>query len=114
MRTHSHGLHHFHRRKRIYLNHEPYPHSNKWKRLVDGLIYVVGIVVPIMTIPQVTKIWIDKNAAGVSVISWLTYAIASIFWIIYGLMHKEKPIIFSSIMLLILDVFIVVGALIYG
>ena len=32
---------------------------------------------------------------------------------IYGIVHKEKPIIFSSIMWIILDIFIVVGVIIY-
>lgn len=110
----SHGLHHFHRRKRIYINHEPYPHPNKWKRLMDKLIYVVGIIGPIMTIPQILKIWVDKNAAGISIITWLTYAIISVFWLLYGIMHKEKPIIFASFLLFIFDAFVVVGALTYG
>lgn len=114
MPTQNQGLHHFHRRKRIYQNHEPYPHPNKWKRFMDKLIYVVGIVVPIMTVPQFLKIWVDKNAQGISLISWVTYAIASLFWAVYGVMHKEKPIILTSSLLLILDAFIVVGAIIYG
>ena len=108
------GLHHFHRRKRIYLNHEPYPHPNKWKRLMDKLIYVVGIIGPIMTIPQVTKIWIEKNAGGISLIVWITYTITSAIWTVYGVMHKEKLIIFSSSMLFIMNLLIVIGALIYG
>ena len=66
----QHGLHHFYKRKRIYQKLEPYPHPNKWKRLMDKLIYAVGIFGPVMTIPQLTKIWLDKNAAGVSAISW--------------------------------------------
>jgi len=99
----SHGLHHFHRRKRIYLNHEPYPHPNKWKRVVDKLIYFVVIIVPLMTVPQVTKVWIDKNVQGISIIAWSTYTIASLFWVIYGVMHKEKPIIVTSSLLFILD-----------
>ena len=110
----SNGLHHFHRRKRIYINHEPYPHPNKWKRLMDKLIYIVGIIGPIMTIPQILKIWIDKNAAGISVITWFTYTIISIFWLIYGMMHKEKPIIFTSFLLFIFDAFVVVGAIMFG
>ena len=114
MAIQGHGLHHFHRRKRIYLNHEPYPHPDKWKRLMDKLIYVVGIVGPLMTIPQVLKIWVDKNAGGISIISWLTYAVTSIFWIIYGIMHKERPIIFSSILLVIFNTLVVVGAMTYG
>ena len=110
----SHGLHHFHRRKRIYLNHEHYPHPNKWKRLMDRLIYFVGVIVPLMTVPQVAKVWIDKNVQGISVITWFTYTIASFFWFIYGIMHKEKPIILASFLLFIFDAFVVIGAMIYG
>lgn len=67
-----------------------------------------------MTIPQVTKIWIDKNASGIAVISWVTYLITTIFWLIYGIMHKEKPIIFLNIIWIFLQISIIVGTLIYG
>ena len=110
----EHGLHHFHKRKRIHQKLEPYPHPNKWKRLVDHLIYVVGIFGPIMTVPQLLKIWVEKNAAGVSAVSWTAYFFASLFWLIYGLMHKEGPIIFNAILWIILEILIVVGAMVYG
>jgi len=109
----SHGLHHFHKRKRIYQNHEQYPHPHKWKRLMDRFIYVVGVFGPLMTIPQVTKIWFEKNAAGVSVISWISYLLCAIFWLIYGVMHREKPIIVTYAIWIVLDFLIVIGALIY-
>jgi uncharacterized protein with PQ loop repeat len=110
----SHGLHHFHRRKRIHQKLEKYPHPNKWKKLMDHLIYVIVFVGPIMTIPQVTKIWIEKNATGVSAISWLTYFVTAVFWLIYATMHKEKPLIVSSVIWVFLDILIVVGTLVYG
>ena len=113
MPTHNQGLHHFHRRKRIYANHEPYPHPNKWKSLMDNLIYFVGIIVPLMTVPQVAKIWIDKNVQGISLIAWITYTISSLFWVVYGVMHKEKPIIVTSSLLFILDFFVVIGVIVY-
>ena len=108
------GLHHFHRRKRIHQKHEPYPHPNKWKRLMDKVIYVVVIVGVLMNIPQVAKIWIGQNATGVSVISWGAFFIISIFWLIYGIMHKEKPIILSSIGVMFFQALVVIGTLIYG
>ena len=114
MPIHNPGLHHFHRRKRIYVNHEPYPHPDKWKRLVDNLIYVVGVIGPIMTVPQILKVWIDKNASGISIISWIAYSIMAMFWITYGIMHKEKPIIVTSGLLFITDLLVVVGTFIYG
>lgn len=107
-------LHHFHRRKRIHQKHEPYPHPNKWKRLMDRLIYIVGIFGPIMTIPQLMKIWIEKNAVGVSPISWGSYLVIAMFWVIYGIIHEEKPIILTYTVWIVLDIFIVIGTLMYG
>ena len=110
----SHGVHHFQRRKRIHLQHEQYPHPNKWKRLLDRMIYGVAIFGPVMTIPQLTKIWIEKNAAGVSALSWAAYLVAAIFWLIYGFAHKDKPIILTNILWIILHTLIVIGTLMYG
>ncbi len=108
------GLHHYHKRKRVHKKLEPYPHPDKFKRFMDKAIYVVAILGPIMTLPQVINIWINKNASGVSVISWSSYVILSLFWLTYGILHKEKPIIFTSVLWIILDILIAVGAVIYG
>ncbi|MFC1752460.1 hypothetical protein ACFL96_03600 [Thermoproteota archaeon] len=106
-------LHHHHRRKRIHQKHEPYPHPDKAKKFMDRAIYGVGIFGPIMTLPQVSKIWIEKNAAGVSAISWGAYLITTSFWLAYGIMHKEKPIIMTYSLWLVLELFIITGVLIY-
>lgn len=81
---------------------------------MDKAIYVIGIAGPIMTIPQLTKIWIEKNAVGVSAISWFAYLIIAFFWLIYGVMHKEKPIILTFGVWIILDILIVIGILMYS
>jgi len=88
------------------LKEEPYPHPNKWKRLMDKLIYFAGVLGPIMTIPQLSKIWVEKNASGVSALSWGAYGVGACFWIIYGFMHKEKPIIITYCSLFLLSIFI--------
>ena len=91
------GLHHFHKRKRIYEFGEQYPHPNKWKRFVDRVIYPVSIFGPIMTLPQIMQIWVNKNASGVSSVSWAAYLVTAIFWLVYGVIHKEKPIILTNV-----------------
>lgn len=106
------GLHHFHLRKRIHEHHEPYPHPDKWKRLMDKLIYVVGIASPIMTLPQLFTIWIDGNTSGVSLITWASYEVFSVFWLIYGIMHREKPIIITQCLLLFVKALIIIGILV--
>lgn len=111
---HDHGVHHFHSRKRVHQNLEKYPHPHKWKNLMDRLIYFIGIVGPIMTIPQIYKIFAEQNAAGVSLISWSTYAITGFFWLVYAIMHKEKPLIFTYCLWIIVDLLIVLGVILYG
>jgi len=108
------GMHHLHKRKRIYVKKEPYPHPNKWKRWVDDTAYVVGVLGPIMTIPQLTRIWIEKNASGVSVITWGAYVIGAFVWLVYGIVHREKPLIATYILSVIVYIVIVIGILSYG
>ena len=92
---------------------EPYPHPDKWKRLLDKIIYAVVLVDIVMTVPQLIDIWIGKNASGVSVASWSAYTATSFIWLFYGFVHKDKPIILSSLLWMFLDIAIVIGALIY-
>jgi uncharacterized protein with PQ loop repeat len=111
---HSKGLHHFEKRKRIHEKHEPYPHPDRLKRFIDKAIYVVGILGFVMTIPQLAKIWLYQNPAGVSVITWASYLIFAVFWVIYGLAHKDRPIIVTFSLLVVMDALIVIGVLLHG
>jgi len=104
------GLHHYHKRKR----NVKYPSENKWFRLMDKIIYIVAISGPLMTLPQVFKIWIEQSAAGVSVISWCAYFLGGFFWIVYGFMHGEKPIILANLLWLIFTSLIIAGVVVYG
>lgn len=67
-----------------------------------------------MTIPQIVKIFAYQDAAGVSVISWATFAVFDIPWILYGLSHNDRPILITYTLWLIMNSIVVVGALMYG
>ncbi len=105
------ALYHFHKRKKEILGKEE---KSNLKAFVDKIIYIVAASGPIMTIPQVYKIWHEKNASGVSLISWASYLIAAIIWLFYGVMHKEKPIIFTEIVWIVLQLAIIFGVFLYG
>lgn len=107
-------LHHLHQRKRIHIKHEQYPHPNKYKALLDRVIFVVGVFGPIMTLPQVWEIWVGHEAAGVSLISWSAYLFCACIWLLYGLVHKEKPIIVSNVLGVILNITVVLGVILYS
>ncbi len=109
----SEVLHHHSIRKRVHVRHEPYPHPDRRKRIVDALVYVAGILGPLMAIPQLMDIFIGKNVAGLSLLTWSLWAFLNIFWILYGILHKERPIIITYIMWLVVNLAIVIGILLY-
>ncbi len=106
MPTRAKGFHHLHIRKRMYQKHEPYPHPDKLKRMFDKFIYVIVILGPIVNLPQLFKIWVYQNATGVSLVSWAGFSVISMFWLVYGLLHKEKPIILMNVALMIVQAMI--------
>ncbi|MFH0836882.1 MAG: SemiSWEET family transporter [Candidatus Aenigmatarchaeota archaeon] len=114
MANQSKGLRHLSLRKRIYQKYEPYPNPDKIKRFYDKFIYVVVILAPIINLPQLFTVWLDKNAAGVSVFSWFGFSLISVAWMVYGIIHKDKHIIFMNIVLMIIQALIAIGALLYG
>jgi len=107
------GIHHISRRKRVYKKLETYPHPNKWIKFLDGLLIVVAVIGPLMALPQVLQIYLFKNAVGVSALSFGLFAFFNIPWILYGFVHREKPIIIGYLFWFVINVVIVVGALIY-
>lgn len=114
MAVYNKGLHHYHIRKRVHLKHEPYPHPNKLKRIYDKIIYVVVILCPIMNLPQLLKVWLEKDASGVSAISWIGFSFISLTWLIYGILHRDKHILVMNAFLIVIQAFIAVGVILYG
>ncbi len=108
------ALHHLHKRKRVHQNLETLPSSNPWKNFLDKAIYVISFLGPLFTIPQVTEVWIGKDASGVSLISWVAYTFSATVWLLYGIAHKDKPIIFANILWIIMDAAVAIGVVVYG
>jgi uncharacterized protein with PQ loop repeat len=110
----SKGLYHLHRRKRIHVKHEKYPHPHKWVRMLDHLVLSLAVIGPMFDIPQLYQIYAKKSAEGVSFFTWFLFAFFAIPWLIYGIVHKEKPIIISYALWILIDSAIVIGVLVYG
>jgi len=110
----SEPIHHFHFRKRLHEKFEPYPHPHKFKFYFDKAIYLIGLFGPLMTTPQIYKIWVYENASGISLISWGSYIINSLIWITYGILHKEYPIILVYSSWMTVQFLVLIGAVLYG
>lgn len=82
--------------------------------MIDTAIYGVALLGIIATIPQVTKVWLGQDASGVSLLAWSGYLITAFFWLAYGIIHREKPIIFAYLLWILLDALIVIGVVVHG
>lgn len=85
--------------------------KSREKTIFDYFMYVVGLSASIVTLPQVYDVWVLHNTSGVSLISWLSYAILSAFWIIYGIIRKEKIVLFNSTGLFIVNMAVALGVI---
>ena len=107
------ALHHLHKRKRVHIKLERYPHPNKWIRFLDNFLLVVAVIGPMANIPQIIKIFTLKTSIRVSTLTFTFMTIFNIPWIIYGIVHKEKPIVIAYVLWLITNLIVVAGTFIY-
>lgn len=108
------GLFHLQVRKRVSKNLEPVPARTFPKRFLDRVVLFVGILGPLTTIPQLVVIYTTHNATGVSALSWGLPALLDIPWILYGVIHRERPIIITYLLWFVANSAIFVGAIAYG
>jgi uncharacterized protein with PQ loop repeat len=82
-------------------------------RQFDRAMIFIGLISPLMAIPQAFNIWASRSAGQVSIISWATYLAINFFWLYYAYIHKSKPLLISTICWIIIEAIIVVGILVY-
>lgn len=87
--------------------------TTRLKYVMDHLVYLAGFLIPIMTIPQLATLYIHHDGQSLSTITWGSYFIGSCFWFFYGLVHKERPIMFINFVTAVIQGIIVVGIFLY-
>ncbi len=105
--------HHIHKRK----NEGSYPlspDSNIWMKVLEKATIAAGVIGPIMVIPQIYTIYSSHSAAGVSTVSWFAFAILDIPFLIYGIVHKDKPIVITYALWMIANFIVAIGAVIFA
>lgn len=83
------------------------------KPKLETFVLVMGIIEPLFTLPQAYTVWVRQETAGVSLLTWVFFTIASIVWLIYGISIKNKPIVASYALYTVLNSFLVIGLLIH-
>jgi uncharacterized protein with PQ loop repeat len=80
---------------------------------LDSTMSVVAFISPFAVTPQILQIYQTKDVQGISLVTWIISILSSVIWLAYGLHHKDKPIIFNSILGTLFCSMITVGILIY-
>jgi len=83
-------------------------------RLVDRATFVVAILEPLITLPQVYDIFRDKTAAGLSLSTWIGYDFLTLVWLWYGWVHKDKMILIYQGLFFIVQTGVITGGVLYG
>lgn len=62
---------------------------------------------PIVTLPQLISVLTADNLEGVSMVTWTFYTLQAGIFAVFGIKHKEKPLIITYIPLFIIELCIV-------
>ena len=79
--------------------------------LIELIGLVAGFLGILAWIPQIYKIWIQKKADGISVLTFLIITTALVLWLVYGILINSLSLIVSNIFTLIMILSVLIGAL---
>ena len=88
--------------------------TNSSFRILERLVPFIVVAGPLMTIPQVYQIWATHTADGVSLIAWIAYSTLSLFWVLYGLAHKDRAVFLNNLFYFVVCGLVVTGVLLFG
>jgi len=84
------------------------------EKMLRTMLGGMSVFTMLMTIPQVLTIWVNHQAAGVSILSWGAYLVSAVLWFWFGLKQKDKNIYLPCIGWIVLNSAIIAGAVVYG
>jgi uncharacterized protein with PQ loop repeat len=75
----------------MYLLKTGSPAHLRWLKIFEPLMVITGLVQPLATLPSITKLYFthSQHASGQSLTTWSIFALASLLWVIYGLLNRK-------------------------
>jgi uncharacterized protein with PQ loop repeat len=86
------------------------------KRLTQFEIIVTTLVMiePILSIPQIVKIFTTQSAGDYVLLPWLGGFIVNVTWLVYGISVKKAPVIISGVVWMLIHLSMMLGIILYG
>lgn len=78
------------------LQTEDSPRRAKTVKVVNAMAYVVGVGGNIAVVPQIIRAW-QSDAPGLAVTTWLLFVAIGLIWLVYAILHKQKPLIVAQV-----------------
>jgi MtN3 and saliva related transmembrane protein len=82
-----------------------------------SLISICGIIGGTLTtlsfLPQVIQVWKTRSTKDISLVMFVLFTIGVLFWLVYGILINEWPVIIANGMTLIFACIILVFKAIY-
>lgn len=97
------GVRHVSRRRRAGIKHA-----------FDLLIYPVAVAAPLALLPQVIQVYKTQDTGSLALPTWLVLGTLNLVWLIYGFVHRDKPIMLTNIMLACMNFAVVFGIYLYN
>jgi uncharacterized protein with PQ loop repeat len=79
----------------IYLSLKQKVTKKEATKTVDSLAYVAGVGGNVAVIPQIIKAW-ESEAPGLAVSTWLLFSLIGLIWLVYAILHQQKPLIVAQ------------------
>jgi MtN3 and saliva related transmembrane protein len=64
--------------------------------------FFAGFLTTISFLPQVVKTWKSRSASDLSLVMFSVFSVGVVFWLTYGILIHETPIIFWNLVTLVL------------
>ncbi len=80
---------------------------------LEKTLRLFSVVTLMLTIPQVLTVWVGREVAGVSLVSWSAYLVSACLWFVYGLQKGDRTIYLACIGWIVMDAAIVIGVVLY-
>lgn len=87
------------------------PRLKRLASAFEPFMLLMGIVGPLATLPQLFKLFFShtEHALGLSLTTWVLYALLAALWAVYGFVHKNPPIWVGNSLGFLMDMVMVIG-----
>lgn len=83
------------------------------KRLINRVCAVFAVLMPLTTIPQITLLYMTKDAHGLSLLMWVLYSIGCVPFLAFGFIYKHVQLIVLNSLWLVVQAIMIVGIIMY-